>query len=1022
MILFISNPIGIAVATITGFVVGAKALFEYNKQVSSLNKELKAFGINKQEIDAVRENVSAISETYNKEFSEVALSVNSLSKSFGISFSEAGRLVSEGLAKGGQFNKEFLESLGEYDEFFAKAGFSAENFINIINAGFDLGIYKDKFPDAIKELNLSLEEGTKASRDALIYAFGTEFADKVLNGVKSGVLSTKQAFDLISEQTLKYGLDTQQIAKLNADVFRGAGEDAGGLLQIINAVNLANQKQRQGLSESEKVQEEYRQSLEDLGNAQFKLFGIRGLDEVWLKIKSTSLSTLTDWLNRMNSFITSVKNAITIVKSEISNIINSIKGVFKSLVNFDFSGVGKNLVSIFKSQYQVIKTLTLNFVAGLVDALTFGFTSKFTNNLRKIASDSDVIRKQELDKNKKFLEAQNKQTKDYKDAQEKALKSGQDSFVAKKDGRLRVFDAQTGKEKINKTKTKNEEQVLAETRQTKEDKTTAPKESKLDKITKANPLENAKLEIEAQRLALEYKIQSYKQEENLAENNLTFLEMVRQEKLRLLKEEKDIELQKEGITAQEKKNINAKYQIDVLNINRQAQEDKKSLELEAKNLELETFKVRNASVLENAKTLTQELVRLENERINKIIELEKNKLAIQYQINKKQLDDKIATNQKLTENEQKYYNEILQIEKDKIQQQYENNIKLNESLINNQKNQIARENQLLDEKYKATDDFKIKDLERKAEIEKEDLANKQTAEIEKLQLQNEAKLLTDEDFLIKKAEIENYYKEEQNTIDEEENALKNEIFENNLLNQAELLGQSFEKGNEMRAVASSVWQFFDEQDKRSNAQKTADVLGATADLFGRQTALGKAFAVGQATINTLQAFTNALALTPLPPPGPQIAAGLTLAAGLAQVAKIVSYKPPKYADGTLNAPNTEIAITDEEGAELHFDSNFRLKDFGSNKGARLKEVKKGDKIIPADITSMIMKGNLNEIKPKNQNFDLDKLANKIANSLNKRTNKHYLVVNGNIVKVVENEKEEHFIYPNNRSFFKQELF
>ena len=72
-------------------------------------------------------------------------------------------------------------------------------------------------------------------------------------------------------------------------------------------------------------------------------------------------------------------------------------------------------------------------------------------------------------------------------------------------------------------------------------------------------VENAKLEIEAQRLALEYKIQTYKQEENLAENNLFFLEMVRQERIRLLKEEKDIELKRNS------KNLKKKRKYKKLN-------------------------------------------------------------------------------------------------------------------------------------------------------------------------------------------------------------------------------------------------------------------------------------------------------------------------------------------------------------------------------------------------------------------------------------------------------------------------
>ena len=54
---------------------------------------------------------------------------------------------------------------------------------------------------------------------------------------------------------------------------------------------------------------------------------------------------------------------------------------------------------------------------------------------------------------------------------------------------------------------------------------------------------------------------------------------------------------------------------------------------------------------------------------------------------------------------------------------------------------------------------------------------------------------------------------------------------------------------------------------------------------------GKAAAVAQATINTYQAATNAMANTPAPFPFPLIAAGVAVASGLSNVSKIMSIEP-----------------------------------------------------------------------------------------------------------------------------------
>jgi hypothetical protein len=73
-------------------------------------------------------------------------------------------------------------------------------------------------------------------------------------------------------------------------------------------------------------------------------------------------------------------------------------------------------------------------------------------------------------------------------------------------------------------------------------------------------------------------------------------------------------------------------------------------------------------------------------------------------------------------------------------------------------------------------------------------------------------------------------------------------------------------------------------------QLTSDSLGQIADIIGRQSAVGKSLAVGQAIINTYQGATKALAT--LPPPFGAIQAGITIAAGLANVKKILAVKVP----------------------------------------------------------------------------------------------------------------------------------
>lgn len=107
------------------------------------------------------------------------------------------------------------------------------------------------------------------------------------------------------------------------------------------------------------------------------------------------------------------------------------------------------------------------------------------------------------------------------------------------------------------------------------------------------------------------------------------------------------------------------------------------------------------------------------------------------------------------------------------------------------------------------------------------------------------------------------------------------------------------------------------------------------------------------------------------------------ALGIAQMAIVGSKPIPSYYTGTDNAPEG-YANTDEQGAELHLDKNGKIKDFGSNKGPRIKYLDKGDKILPAGKTAKILSGtdfaSLDEILSLNNISYHDNKVNQLDSS------------------------------------------
>ena len=366
---FIATPIGAAITVIAGIAAGTKAIFDFNKELNVMNSELRALGVNSSEISKVRDEVSATAETFDKDFKEIAEKANSLSKTYGISMSEANQIIAEGLASGGAQNAEFLDSLGEYDEFFAKAGFSAKEFSDVINTGYDLGIYSDKLPDALKEADLALKENTKSTRDALVNAFGASFSDDILNKVKTGELTTKQALDAIAQKAQESNLSQQQYAQLTADVFKGAGEDAGGAQKIFEALG---QSAKRELDATAKASLSLVDANERLNKAQAELFEIKDFGDVWTKIKAVSVDAFASMLEYISEVKKDIQPLIDFVGVVFSNAWETTKATFSiffELIKTNFKLIG-NIVSTF---VEFFKKIFQGDFKGALDALKNGF-------------------------------------------------------------------------------------------------------------------------------------------------------------------------------------------------------------------------------------------------------------------------------------------------------------------------------------------------------------------------------------------------------------------------------------------------------------------------------------------------------------------------------------------------------------------------------------------------------------------------------------------------------------------------
>lgn len=384
---FIATPLGATIAVLSGLVIGTKYLFEFNKELEKSNSVLRSLGVSAEILSEIRSEIQATAETFDKEFDEIASKANSLSKSYGISMSEANAIIANGLAKGGAQNEEFLDSIGEYDEFFVKAGYSAQEFIDILNKGYDVGIYSDKLPDALKEADLALKEQTKSTRDALENAFGITFSDDLLARVAAGVTTTKEGLEEIATESKKTQLSQQQQAQLTADVFKGAGEDAGGALKILEVVSQTAQKE---VSASAKAQLELLAANEKLNKAQAELFEIKGFGGMWDAIKAQATSALADIIFYISDLKKDIQPLLDIVGVLLVNgflylkltvasaftIMGTIVKVFFDYIKFVFNFIKAIITGDFKGAFKLFGDYFINLGKTISD-----FFGKIKNNV-----------------------------------------------------------------------------------------------------------------------------------------------------------------------------------------------------------------------------------------------------------------------------------------------------------------------------------------------------------------------------------------------------------------------------------------------------------------------------------------------------------------------------------------------------------------------------------------------------------------------------------------------------------------
>lgn len=548
-----------------------------------------------------------------------------------------------------------------------------------------------------------------------------------------------------------------------------------------------------------------------------------------------------------------------VVLFPIEQIIASVKALGK-VFTLDFKGawqevskpvreLGKDVAQMASSSVQLAKDISKGF-EGSADAIKTAWERG-----QKLADIQSQLSKSEAD----FIEQTSKLKEEFK-AQNKIVEDTTKSFAEREKNALQALD--TLKKSNDLARERNSLELTAlqlkmeSTATTDADRTEIAKKiaelqeqnasfleaettmnNKLNQIRKSRNDEAIKLQEEAKKRQLE----EIAEQQTLLEAYVKTNSAVAQSLQERLQIEEDAKNKRLALLEQEQqlgKYSQSQYQLEKTKIETEFLQIRAELSTEAVQKEIELFEQANQSKITNETILTEEIITQEQQRLQSILEMKLQALEQEKQL--KQEAREWDYNQ-----EAEYQAKIQALKTDFNQQNID---------LDTQSKTQQKENEKIQEEL--------------------DFAEK----IAKITEQGDA------EWEVKYANLDKEHSEETAKIEE-------------LHNQGKLSNEQYQQ-----ALLTANTKYANAKKKLDEEVETAKVQGLQASfsqakqLFGEHTAVGKAAAIAEATINTYLGITKALSA--YPPPYNYIVAGITGAMGLKNVQKIMETKT-KYAQGGL---------------------------------------------------------------------------------------------------------------------------
>ena len=178
--------------------------------------------IDQKDMKNVTEGLLTLESTMDMDFDETLRGTDQLMKQFGLTSEEALDLIAKGGQKGLDASHELGDNVTEFAGKFAQAGYSAEEYFQLLENGSNDGAYKlDSINNAINEVTTRLADGTIEDN---LKSFSKE-TQNTFKSWQNGKATQKEVIDSIVKD-IKNATNEQDKMTLSATAFGSYGEDA----------------------------------------------------------------------------------------------------------------------------------------------------------------------------------------------------------------------------------------------------------------------------------------------------------------------------------------------------------------------------------------------------------------------------------------------------------------------------------------------------------------------------------------------------------------------------------------------------------------------------------------------------------------------------------------------------------------------------------------------------------------------------------------------------------------------------